>query len=76
MARDLKPKLARMETNLECTKERERAMSEKLTAEMTSRKDAESNLTEQCKLYSLWTKKLVGIAERLSSQLADMDMKS
>ncbi|KAM3241877.1 hypothetical protein ACQJBY_054544 [Aegilops geniculata] len=65
-----------MEANLESTKERGRDLSEKLVTEKTSRKDAESNLTEQCKVYYLWTEKLIGIAERLSSHLANMDMKS
>lgn len=65
-----------MERNLESAKERERVLSEKVAAEETSCKDAEDNLSKQSELYSLWTRRLVGIAERLSSQLANMDMKS
>jgi hypothetical protein len=61
---------------LESAKERERVLTEKLEKEEVLKKDAENNYAELHHNLSLWTGRLVNAAERISSQIAVMDMKS
>ena len=73
---DLKSKLAGQEQNLESHKEREKSLLEKLAAVETLWKEGKGALDKLQKMTSLWTKEVVDTAERISSQLAVMDMKS
>ncbi|XP_044332046.1 uncharacterized protein [Triticum aestivum] len=73
---DLSTKLDTLEKGLEQAKDPERALAEEVNTTRALSKDAEDKLKEQVELYNLWSKSLVNIDERISSQIATMNMKS
>lgn len=76
MIQDLKSKLGGLEQNLESANTRKKALTEKLATTETLGNDTEGTLEKLQKMHSLWIDELVDTVERLSSQLAIMDMKS
>lgn len=73
---DLNTKLATLEKDLELAKDRERVFTEEVNIAGALRKDAELNLKDQVDLYDLWSKSLINIAERISTRIAKVNMKS
>nr|XP_020177833.1 tropomyosin-2-like [Aegilops tauschii subsp. strangulata] len=69
---DLNAKLATLEKDLEQAKDQERVLTEEFNTSRNLRKDAE--LKDQVDLYNLWSKSSTNIAERISSQIAKMNM--
>ena len=71
---DLQGKLAGLESTLEAANIKTRLLSIDLEETKRSQKAAEQNMAQLEKSIADWTAKLVGIAERLSAQLAVMDV--
>lgn len=75
-AEDLKTKLATLEENLESGKTREAILVKDLEKAQIHLTDAETKFNQLKNSLALWTEGLVDTAERLTRQLAVMDMKS
>jgi len=72
----MKARLVTLESGIESTGAREKQLMKDLDNTRILRKDTEDKLANQVEQRDLWIKNLVDIAERLSTQIATMDMKS
>nr|XP_020188977.1 fibrinogen- and Ig-binding protein-like [Aegilops tauschii subsp. strangulata] len=72
----IKARLGSLEKEIESTSCREELLMTDLTNERTLQKDAEDKLENQIQQRDLWIKSMTDIAERLTTHIAKMDMKS